>query len=164
MRCVTLVVLLAVAGCATPPGTPTGNGPSPQLYAFITHVADEAFLNLRITNRGDTPLTVPTGSPALWSTDFPVVGLRFDILTLESPGEAWRFIPSVTDVSPVLLRTGDTATMSVKLTGKKWLPTGGSGEGLVTVQYAVGKELADRFGLWTGTIVIRKSLDSLRSE
>jgi len=135
-----------------------------ELYAFITVGDNQVTLNLRITNRGQTPRTVPTGKPALQSSNFPTVMLRFEILTVESPGEKWRFIPSVTDLAPVTLQKDETATMSIALNGKEWIAARETGKQTITLTYIVGAEIAKRFGLWEGSLELRDSLDSLRTK
>ena len=164
MRHFPLVFLLVPLGCTTFPPVPKRNRTPPELFAFITQVEDQAYLNLRITNRGPKALTVPTGAPGLSSTDFPRVSLRFTILkmgTLEGKRK-WKFVPSITDLRPVTLKTDETATMSVKLNGKMWAAKGEQGKQEVTISYVVDKDMAERFGLWEGSLDVQETLFALR--
>jgi len=164
MRHLPLVFLLVLVGCTSFSPVPKRHQTPLELFAFISQVEDQAYLNLRITNRGPNALTVPTGGPALSSTNFPTVGLCFTILTLEmvEGNEKEKIIPSITDVRPVTLKTDETATMSVKLNGKMWVAKGEEGKQEVTIHYVVQKEMAERFGLWEGSLNVQETLFALR--
>ncbi len=110
-----------------------------ELFAFITTVEKETYLNIRITNRGPQERSVPTGRSTLSSTDFPNVLIRYDILTMgtkENPKE-WRFIPSLVDLAPVTTRKSETATFNLKLEGNMWSVSGDVRKRIVSIEYMV---------------------------
>jgi len=164
MRHLPLVLVLAIVGCTSFSPVPKHDQTPLELFAFITQVEDQAYLNLRITNRGPKALTVPTGDPTISSSNFASVGICFTILTMETVegNEKWKFVPSITGVRPVTLKTDETATMSVKLNGKMWVAKGEEGKQKVTITYVVEKEIAERFGLWEGSLDVQETLFTLR--
>jgi hypothetical protein len=136
-----------------------------ELFAFITTVEKDTYLNVRITNRGSQELTVPTGKPAVSSTTFPNILIQYDILTMgtkEDP-ERWKFIPSLVDLAPVTIRKGETATLTLKLTGDPWSDPDDHGKRIVNIDYVVTENIAKRFSLWHGSLKTKDSLTKLRN-
>jgi hypothetical protein len=134
--------------------------------AFIT--SNDSNLVLRITNRGETPQTILTEHYSRGSLHFTggkllCFHLNFEILAIGSvePPEQWIFIPSLPKLAPVTLRKGETAKVNVPLDNKT-ISEMKEVEGPVTIQYSIGKKIAERFGLWQGTLEIRESYKSMK--
>lgn len=145
-----LIVSLPLLALAKEPGKQSDL----ELFAFITTVEKETYLNIRITNRGTREHAVPTGKPALSSTSFPNILIRYDILTMgpkEDP-EKWKFIPSLVDLAPVTIRKGETATLTHRLMGDAWRAPGHLEKQIVNIEYVVSEKLAKRFSLWQGSL------------
>ena len=88
-----------------------------ELDPFITTTAaGEAYLHVRITNRGESEQTVLTENFTMSSLGgyvnrqrIPAVNLRFDIITMGTETDpGLKFVPSLSKLGPVTLRKGET--------------------------------------------------------
>lgn len=146
-----------------------------KLYAFISDAGSNSYLHLRITNCGDKEQTVLTENFTMLSLGgslgtgsgyyrIPEVWLRFEILTmgtLDDP-EEWKFIPSLPKLGPVTLRKGESATVKgVKLDFEFMEVIRNDPERIIPIQYIIKNDVAERFGLWHGTLEIKESAKSL---
>jgi hypothetical protein len=143
--------------------------PNLELSAFVTvFPSGEGYLSLRITNRDESEVIVLTenfthlslggytitGSGRYRSRS---VSLNFDILTIDSE----KLIPSLPKLGPVILRKGDTAASGVKLDANFIDSLRNWPDQVIRIQYSIGEKLAERHGLWHGTIEIEKVASSL---
>jgi len=102
-----------------------------------------------IKNTGDKDVRVPTKSMdqgAKGSRDNVTFQLRAGF-TLDNP-LALKAITPETDFAPVVLRKGEQAVIEIGA----WMPLKRLGD--VRITYEVESELADRYGFWSGKVVI----------
>ena len=145
-----------------------------KLYPFITtNNAGEAYLNLRITNHGESEQTVLTenftmsslGGSVDWQR-IPNVILRFDITTMgtKTDPEQWTFVPSLPKLGPVTLRKGETATSGIKL-DREFVEAIQKQPGIVVaIRYTISERIAQRYALWHGTLEVKETGRALLSK
>lgn len=157
------IALLSVAAKAS--------GGSLELYAFIAESPEgKTSLCLRITNRGDAPQTILTEGYSLSATKVnghrsPFILLDYRLLTMgpaDDP-ERWKFIPSLPKLAPVRINKGETASLHVTL-DDELIAAIRKPNTIVTIQYQVAEDIAQRFGLWTGKLELCETSSSLRNK
>lgn len=144
------------------------------LYPFITtDGAGEAYLNFRITNRGESEQTVLTENFTTSSLGgsmngqrMPNVDLHFEINTMgtKTDPEQWTFVPSLPKLGPVTLRKGETATSSIKLDREFVAAIQKQPDMVVTIRYTIGERIARRYALWHGTLEVKEIGSALLSK
>ncbi len=138
-----------------------------ELYAFMTK--DSSNLFLRITNRGDTPQTILTeGYSRSWGDAngrrLPHLDLSYEISSMgpvEEP-DRWVFMPSLPKLAPVTLHKNETAQIVVPIDEVQFNAI--RTNNIVSLRYIIGKRIAERFGLWHGTLELKESYESVRSK
>lgn len=151
------------------------SGSDLKLFASISDAGTNGWLHMRITNCGDKEQTILTDNFTIWSLGGssirgtgiyrkPEVWVRFEILTmgtLDNP-EEWKFIPSLPKLGPVTLRNGESAEIkSLELDPDFMEVIRNDPERLIPISYTIEDDIAERFGLWHGTLVIKESAKSL---
>ena len=134
-----------------------------ELYGWLTQADGQQYLELWITNRGPKPQTVLTENYSLSRTRvnghrLPIVEVSYRLLGIEAAdsGEKWSFVPSLSKLAPVTLRKDETASLSIEL-DQELVEVLCNPETEVTVEYSIGKDIADRFGLWHGKLELQET-------
>jgi hypothetical protein len=138
---------------------------------IISGNSNNSTLVLQITNRSETPKTIPTehymrgGGGMTTGIGYRIthLSLFWEILiigTAEQPEEL-ILIPSLSKLAPVTLRKGETAQISMPLDGATVQELKKEDEQPISIQYRIGKKISERFGLWQGTLEIKKSYRSM---
>jgi hypothetical protein len=157
----TLIAIFLFALLVTPPVL-AGESAALKLYPFIsTDNAGEAYLNLWITNHGESEQTVLTENFTASSLGGSVSGQRllnvrlcFDISNrgTKTDPEQWTVVPSLSKLGAVTLRKGETATSGIKLDREFVEAIQKQPDIVVTIRYIIGERIAQRYALWHGTI------------
>jgi hypothetical protein len=140
--------------------------------AFI--VADKPngdTLVLRITNRGETPQTIVTehyspGIAGMTGYGIIEISLSYENLNLGIAGQQEKLntIRSLSKLAPITLRKGETVQISMPLDGSTVQELKKQDERPMAIRYCIGKQFSERFGLWHGTLEIKKSYRSMTSK
>ena len=77
-----------------------------------------------------------------------------------SPGENWKFIPSLSKLAPVTLHTNETATLNIEM-DEKYKKSIRDPDTIVRIEYSIHPDIAKRFGLWEGTVILKETAGKL---
>ena len=141
-----------------------------KLEAFISHEGTDGYLNLQITNLGEKEVTILTENFSMISMGgrsgrhrIPAVDLCFTIIAFGSKDNLveHKLIPSLPKLCPVTLRKAETAALGTKLDAEFMEIIIQNPDYVIPIKYTIDDEIAERFGLWHGTLEIQAKAKSL---
>lgn len=130
-------------------------GPALEVHFDVMDFGVHKMYLLVVVNKGKSDVTVITEN-LQWGTGRAQESDRIDATFGYSDSESWKthqLIPSLAGLGPVVLRPNEAALLKVDLELliekiQEKLPN----EGVVVVNYRVGKKWGARFGIWHGSV------------